>query len=218
MTVQLANAHDGYQLWSDRFDRDLGDDLRAPGRDRARDRRSAGATLGLRAAGPSSHHRPTTSRRTSSTCERREAVWQRSPPRCGAESSSSARRSRATGVRACVRGPRRGLQWARRYQYTSTVEARRNAEEALTAAERADPTLASVHLFRGQCRLTSAPNGTPPATTSARRYASPPAQWRISTRAVARAARRARAPRRAIVRAVELDPLSPFVHAIWVRL
>ena len=102
------------------------------------------------------------------------------------------------------------------YQYTSTVEARLNAEEALTAAERADPTLASVHLFRGQSKLYLGPkwDAAGDDLREALRLAPQDAMAHLYT-GLWHGMRGERAPRdAAISRAVELDPLSPFVHAI----
>ena len=97
-----------------------------------------------------------------------------------------------------------------------TIEARRHAEEALAAAARADPALASVHLLRAQRKLYLGP------------------EWGSAGDDLREALRRAPqdglahlylgywhglrgdcAERTtAINRALELDPLSHFVHSI----
>ena len=217
VTVQLMNAHDGYQLWSDRFDRDL-DDIFALQDEIARaivDRLEL--TLGLRAAGPLIAP-PTDDLEAYQLYLRgREAVWQRSPAsmRRGVEFFRQAL-ARDQGYARAYVGLAEAYNGLGGYQYTSTVEARLNAEEALTAAERADPTLASVHLFRGQSKLYLGPkwDAAGDDLREALRLAPQDAMAHLYT-GLWHGMRGERAPRdAAISRAVELDPLSPFVHAI----
>jgi len=217
VTAQLMNAGDGYQLWSDRFDRDL-DDIFALQDEIARaivERLEL--TLGLRTAGPLVSP-PTDDLEAYQLYLRgREAVQQRS--------AASLRRGVEFFRQALARDPSYARAYAGLaeafnglgvYQYMPTIEARRNAEEALAAAARADPALASVHLLRAQRKLYLGP------------------EWGSAGDDLREALRRApqdglahlylgywhglrgeRAERTtAINRALELDPLSHFVHSI----
>jgi TolB-like protein len=217
VTAQLMNAHDGYQLWSDRFDRDL-DDIFALQDEIARaivERLEL--TLGLRAAGPLVSP-PTDDLEAYQLFLRgREAVHQRSPVsmRRGVELFRQALARDPNYARAYV-GLAEAYNGLGVYQYMSPVEARRNAEEALAAAERADPTLAAVYLFRGQCKLYLGPEWASAGDDLHEALRRAPqdalAHLYVGLWNGLRGDREARSV--AIARALELDPLSPFVNCI----
>src|SRR5678815_2531312 len=102
------------------------------------------------------------------------------------------------------------------YQYMPPIEARQSAEQALAAAARLDPTLAAVHLFRAQYKIYvgsewgSAGDDLREALRRAPQDAL--AHLYLGLWCGMRGDRPARDA--AISRAVELDPLSPFLHAI----
>jgi serine/threonine-protein kinase len=217
VTAQLMNAHDGFQLWSDRFDRDL-DDIFALQDELARaivERLEL--TLGLRAAEPLVAPPTDDFEAYQLYLRGREAVQQRA--------AASMRRGVEFFRQALARDPQYARAYAGLaeaynglgiYQYMPTDEARRNAEEALAAAAQADPTLASVHLLRGQCKLYLGPE-----------WGSAGDDLRLALRHGPRDAlahlyfgywsglRGDLAARTAsVAAALELDPLSPFVHSI----
>jgi len=217
VTAQLMNADDGYQLWSDRFDRDL-DDIFALQDEIARGIvERLELTLGLRTAGPLVSP-PTDDLEAYQLYLRgREAVQQRSAAslRRGVEFFRQAL-ARDPGYARAYAGLAEAYNGLGIYQYMPTVEARRNAEDALAAATRADPALASVHLLRAQRKLYLGPE-----------WASAGADVREAIRHAPQDAlahlylgywhglRGERTERTtAINRALDLDPLSHFVHSI----
>jgi serine/threonine-protein kinase len=217
VTAQLMNAGDGYQLWSDRFDRDL-DDIFALQDEIARaivERLEL--TLGLRTAGPLVAP-PTDDLEAYQLYLRgREAVQQRS--------AASLRRGVEFFRQALARDPSYARAYAGLaeafnglgiYQYMPTVEARRNAEDALAAAARADPALASVHLLRAQRKLYLGPEWGSAGNDlrEALRHAPQDGLAHLYL-GYWHGLRGERAERTASInRALELDPLSHFVHSI----
>ena len=217
VTAQLMNAGDGYQLWSDRFDRDL-DDIFALQDEVARaivERLEL--TLGLRTAEPLISP-PTDDLEAYQLYLRgREAVQQRS--------AASLRRGVEFFRQALARDPNyarahAGLAEAFNglgvYQYIPTVEARRNAEEALAAATRADPALASVHLLRAQSKLLVGPEWGSAGDDLLEALRHAPQDGLTHLYLGYWHGLRGERPERtaAINRALELDPLSHFVHSI----
>jgi serine/threonine-protein kinase len=217
VTAQLMNAHDGFQLWSDRFDRDL-DDIFALQDELARaivERLEL--TLGLRAAEPLVTPPTDNFEAYQLYLRGREAVQQRSAAamRRGVEFFRQALARDPDYARAYA-GLAEAYNGLGIYQYMPTVQARRSAEEALTAAAHADPALASVHLLRGQCKLYLGPEwGSAgddlrialrhgPQDALAHLYLGYWSGLRgdLATRSAS------------VARAVELDPLSPFLHSI----
>ena len=220
VTVQLMNAQDGFQLWSERFDRDL-DDIFAIQDEIARgivDQLQV--TLGIKHATVPLVARPTDDLEAYQLCLRgREASYLRSP--------ASLRRAIEYFKQALARDPNYarahvGLADAHIglgvYQYIPTIEAAREAEESLKAAERLDPTLALMHVLWGQLKLYLRPDW---------HEAGPHFQ-----RALAIDAHEALAyaytaflngmlgnlveAKAATARAVSLDPLSLFIRAVSV--
>jgi TolB-like protein/tRNA A-37 threonylcarbamoyl transferase component Bud32/Tfp pilus assembly protein PilF len=217
VTAQLMNAHDGFQLWSDHFDRDL-DDIFALQDELARaivERLEL--TLGLRAAEPLVTPPTDNFEAYQLYLRGREAVQQRSAAsmRRGVEFFRQALARDPDYARAYV-GLAEAYNGLGIYQYMPTIQARRSSEEALAAAALADPTLASVHLIRAQRKLYLGSE-----------WGSAGDDLRIALRhgpqdALAHlyfgywsglrgdsAARTA-----SVARALELDPLSHFVHSI----
>jgi TolB-like protein len=160
VTVQLMNAQDGFQLWSERFDRDL-DDIFAIQDEIARGIvEQLQVTLGLKQATVPLVARPTDDLEAYQLYLRgREATFLRSP--------SSLRRAIEYFKQALARDPNYarahvGLAEAYIglgvYQYIPTIGAARDAEEALDAAERLEPDLAILHVLRGQLKLYLRPD------------------------------------------------------------
>jgi len=160
VTVQLMNAQDGFQLWSERFDRDL-DDIFAIQDEIARgivDQLQV--TLGIKQATLPLVARPTDDLEAYQLYLRgREASALRSP--------SSLRRAIEYFKQALARDPNYarahvGLAEAHIglgvYQYTPTIDAAREAEQSLRAAEKLEPNLAILHVLWGQLKLYLRPD------------------------------------------------------------
>jgi serine/threonine-protein kinase len=154
VTAQLMNARDGFQLWSERFDRDL-DDIFAIQDEIARSIvERLELTLGLRPE-KSFIVKPTDDLAAYELYLRgREAVLQRTTP--------SMRRGLDFFEQALERDPhyaRAHLGVAEAwiglgvYQALPVLEAGRNADAAIAVAESLDPTLVGIHLLRGQLKL-----------------------------------------------------------------
>ncbi|HEU4722179.1 MAG TPA: protein kinase [Gemmatimonadaceae bacterium] len=159
VTAQLMNARDGFQLWSERFDRDL-DDIFAIQDEIARsivDRMEL--ALGLRHAEPLVG-RPTDDLEAYELYLRgREAVQQRTPP--------SLRRALEFFERAIGRDPgyaRAHLGIAEAYvalgvyQMIPAREASGRAEEAIARAVALNPDLAATSYLRAQLKLYLRPD------------------------------------------------------------
>ena len=155
VTVQLMNAQDGFQLWSERFDRDL-DDIFAIQDEIARgivDQLQV--TLGIKQATLPLVARPTDDLEAYQLYLRgREASVLRSP--------ASLRRAIEYFKQALARDPNYarahvGLAEAHIglgvYQYVPTIDAAREAEQSLRAAEKLEPNLAILHVLWGQLKL-----------------------------------------------------------------
>ena len=217
VSAQLMNAHDGFQLWSDRFDRDLDDIFALQDEIAHAIVERLELKLGLRAAEPLVSP-PTDDLEAYQLFLRgREAVHQRSPAsmRRGVQFFRQALARDPNYARAYV-GLAEAYNGLGAYQYMAPIEARQTAEQALAAAARLDPTLAAVHLFRAQCKIYlgsewgSAGDDLREALRGAPQDAL--AHLYLGLWCGMRGDRRAR--NAAISRAVELDPLSPFLHAI----
>ena len=154
VTTQLMNAHDGFQLWSERFDRDL-DDIFAIQDEIARSIvERLELTLGLKESNLLVA-RPTDDLEAYQLYLRgREAAYLRSP--------ASLRRAIEYFRQALARDPdyaraHIGLAEAHLglgvYQYIPTIEAANVAAAALKAADRLRPDLALVHVLWGQLKL-----------------------------------------------------------------
>lgn len=154
VTAQLMNARDGFQLWSERFDRDL-DDIFAIQDEIARTIvQQLELTLGLTEA-KSLVARPTDDLAAYELYLRgREAVQQRTP--------SSMRRGLEFFEQAIARDPvyaRAHLGVAEAYiglgvyQAIPTAEGRAQATSAIARAAALDPDLAAIPLLRGQLKL-----------------------------------------------------------------
>jgi serine/threonine-protein kinase len=155
VTVQLMHAHEGTQLWSERYDREL-DDIFAIQDDIARGIvEQLRVRLGIEQAAAPLAARPTDDLEAYQLYLRgREAAYVRSP--------ASLRRAIDYFRQALARDPdvaRAHLGLAEAYiglgvyQFIPTAEAAREAEQALRAAERLQPDLALVHVHWGQLKL-----------------------------------------------------------------
>jgi serine/threonine protein kinase/tetratricopeptide (TPR) repeat protein len=160
VTVQLMNAQDGFQLWSERFDREL-DDIFAIQDEIARgivDQLQV--TLGIKQATLPLVARPTDDLEAYQLYLRgREASVLRSP--------ASLRRAIEYFKQALARDPNYarahvGLAEAQIglgvYQYIPTIDAAREAERSLRAAEKLEPNLAILHVLWGQLKLYLRPD------------------------------------------------------------
>ncbi len=160
VTVQLMNTQDGFQLWSERFDRDL-DDIFA-----IQDEIARGivdqlrVTLGINRSTTHLVARQTDDLEAYQLCLRgREAAYLRSPAslRRAIEYFKQALARDANYARAHV-----GLADAHIglgvYQYIPTIDAAREAERSLRAAERLAPNLAVLHVLWGQLKLYLRPD------------------------------------------------------------
>ncbi|MDB4881651.1 MAG: protein kinase [Gemmatimonadetes bacterium] len=217
VTTQLMNARDGFQLWSERFDRDL-DDIFAIQDEIARS--IVGRlelTLGLKESKPLVA-RPTDDLEAYEMYLRgREAVQQRTPP--------SMRRGLEFFQQALARDP----QYARAhlgvaeayiglgvYQAIRTLEAREKAEAAIARAAALTPDLAAIHLLRGQLKLYLRPDWPTAGDDLAESLRRDPndalanAYMGILSGMLGDRA----ACTRWSARAVECDPLSPFVRGV----
>jgi len=155
VTVQLMNVKDGFQLWSERFDRDL-DDIFAIQDEIARGIvEQLQVTLGLKEPGAPLVARPTDDLEAYVLCLRgREAALLRS--------QASLRRAIEFYRQALARDANYARAYAGLadayiglgvYQYIPTSEAARDASDALDAVERIDPNLALLHVLRAQLQL-----------------------------------------------------------------
>ena len=217
VTAQLMDAQDGFQLWSERFDRDL-DDIFAIQDEIARSIvERLELTLGLKEA-KAIVARPTDDLQAYELYLRgREAVQQRTPPsmRRGLEffEQAIARDSKFARAQLGVAEAYIGLGV---YQAIPPREAGEKAEAAIAKAAAINPDLAAVHVLRAQLKLYLRPD------------------WPSAGDDLAEALRRD--PNDAIAnaymgylkgllgdlaecsrwsaRAVECDPLSPFVRGI----
>ncbi len=219
VTAQLMNTRDGFQLWSERFDRDL-DDIFAIRDEIARSIvERLELTLGLKAGESQSLvARPTDDLEAYELYLRgREAVQQRTPP--------SMRRSLEFFEQAIARDPvfaRAHLGVAETYiglgvyQAIPAAEARQKAEAAIAKAVALKPDLAAVHLLRAQLKLylrADWPTAGDDLAESLRRDPNDAlANVYMGYLSALLGDRDARS--RWSARAVECDPLSPFVRGI----
>jgi serine/threonine-protein kinase len=217
VTAQLMNTHDGFQLWSDRFDRSL-DDIFAIQDEIARNIvERLQLTLGLKAS-KSLVARPTDDLEAYELYLRgREAVQQRTPP--------SMRRSLGFFEQAIARDP----EYARAhlgiaeayiglgvYQAIPSAEASEKAEAAIAKAYALNPDLAAVHLLRAQLKLYLRPDWHTAGDDLAESLRRDPNDalaniymGYLNSLLGDRAARS-----RFSARGVERDPLSPFVRGL----
>jgi serine/threonine-protein kinase len=221
VTVQLMNAAEGTQLWSERYDRNL-DDIFA-----IQDEIVRGivdqlkVTLGLEQTAAVQLVAPQTDDLEAyQLCLRgREAAYLRSP--------ASLRRAIEYFRQALIRDPNYarahlGLAEAHIglgvYQYIPTIEANDAATSALQAAGRLRPDLALVHVLWGQLKLYLRPDWHEAGPHLERALAIDPNEplahayaaflyGMLGNLEVSRAA---------ALRAVSLDPLSLFVRAVSV--
>jgi serine/threonine-protein kinase len=218
VTVQLMNARDGFQLWSERFDRDL-DDIFAIQDEIARgivDKLEL--TLGLKHTEAPLVARPTDDLEAYQLYLRgREASHLRSP--------ASLRRAIEYFKQALARDPNYarahvGLAEAHIalgvYQYVPTIEAAQQAARSLEAAEKLDPNLAILHMLWGQLKLYLRPDWHTAGADLERALAIDPNEpiahayvaflnGMLGNLEVSKAA---------AARAIAADPLSTFVRAV----
>ncbi len=217
VTAQLMNAHDGFQLWSERFDRDL-DDIFAIQDEIARSIvERLELTLGLRAE-KSIVAKPTDDLAAYELYLRgREAVLQRTPP--------SMRRGLDFFQQALARDPnyaRAHLGVAEAwiglgvYQALPPLEAGKNAEAAIAVVESLDPTLVGIDLLRGQLKLYLRADWDTAGADLERVLArTPDDPFANAYMALMSALLRERATRsKWAARAVKCDPLSPHIRAL----
>src|SRR5687767_7326424 len=160
VTVQLMNANEGTQIWSERYDREL-DDIFAIQDEIARGIvEQLRVRLGLADPAGQLVARPTDDLEAYQLYLRgREAAYQRTP--------ASLRRAIEYFRQALARDPavaRAHLGLAEAYiglgvyQFIPTTEAAREAEQALQAAERLQPDVALVHVHWAQLKLYLRPD------------------------------------------------------------
>jgi serine/threonine protein kinase/tetratricopeptide (TPR) repeat protein len=217
VTAQLMNTHDGFQLWSERFDRAL-DDIFAIQDEIARSIVDhLELTLGLRAS-KSLVARPTEDLEAYELYLRgREAVQQRTP--------SSMRRGLEFFEQAIARDPkyaRAHLGVAEAYiglgvyQAMPTLEASAKAEGAIARVVSLNPDLAAIHLLRGQLKLYLRADWHTAGIDLEESLKRDPndalanVYMGLLNGMLGRREERARW----IVRAIQRDPLSPFVRGI----
>ena len=220
VSVQLMNARDGFQLWSERFDRDL-DDIFAIQDEIARGIvEQLQVTLGLKHGTAQLVARPTDDLEAYQLYLRgREAAYVRSP--------ASLRRAIEYFKQALARDPHYarayiGLAEAHIglgvYQYIPTIEAAREAAGALDAAARLEPNLALVDVLWGQLKLYLRPDwheAGPHLMRAIQRDPNEPLahaymaflSGMLGDLETAKAA---------VARAIALDPLSLFIRAVSV--
>ncbi|MGE5732134.1 MAG: protein kinase domain-containing protein [Gemmatimonas sp.] len=217
VTAQLMNARDGFQLWSERFDRDL-DDIFAIQDEIARSIvERLQLTLGLKES-RSLVARPTDDLQAYELYLRgREAVQQRTPP--------SMRRGLEFFEQAIARDPafaRAQLGVAEAYiglgvyQAIPAAEAREKAEVAIAKAVALKPDLAAIPLLRAQLKLYLRPDWPTAGddlTESLRRDPNDALANAYMGYLSGLLGDRAACARWS-ARAVECDPLSPFVRGI----
>jgi eukaryotic-like serine/threonine-protein kinase len=213
------NASEGTQLWSERYDRDL-DDIFA-----IQDEITRGIVeqlkvkLGLGAQATTQLvARPTDDLEAYQFYLRgREAVWQRTPRslRRGIDFFRQALARDADYARAYL-GVAEAYIGLGVYQYVAPDEARREADAALSMAQRLQPDLPLVHTLRAQLKVYLRVDwATADADLSMALARDPNDSLAHAYRAVVHGmlgnwATCAAAARRAI----EADPLSPFVRAV----
>jgi serine/threonine-protein kinase len=219
VTAQLMDTHDGFQLWSERFDRDL-DDIFAIQDEIARSIvERLELTLGLK-GGPEKSlvARPTDDLQAYELYLRgREAVQQRTP--------LSMRRGLEFFQQAIARDPlyaRAHLGVAEAfiglgvYQAIPAGEGREKAEAAIAKAVALNPDLAAVPLLRAQLKLYLRPDWITAGDDLAESLRRDPndalANVYVGYLSGLLGDRAARS--RSSARAVECDPLSPFVRGI----
>ncbi len=217
VTAQLTNIGDGFQLWSERFDRDL-DDIFAIQDEIARSIvQRVQIALGL-AHQSAMVTRPTDDLQAYELYLRgREAVQQRTPP--------SMRRGLDFLLQAVARDP----QYARAhlgvadayiglgvYQAIRPSEARANVERAIARAVALNPDLAAVHLLRAQLKLYLTPDWPSAGEDLADALRRDPNDSLANVyKAYLHALLGDRLARTEWAqRGVELDPLSPFVRGL----
>jgi serine/threonine protein kinase/tetratricopeptide (TPR) repeat protein len=221
VTVQLMNAAEGTQLWSERYDRNL-DDIFA-----IQDEIVRGivdqlkVTLGLEQTVAAQLVAPQTDDLEAyQLCLRgREAAYMRSP--------ASLRRAIEYFRQALGRDPdyaraHLGLAEAHIglgvYQYIPTIEANNVATSALQAAERLRPDLALVHVLAGQLKLYLRSDWHEAGPDFERALAIDPNEP-LAHAYIAflnGMLGNLEASKTAALRAVSLDPLSVFVRAVSV--
>jgi serine/threonine-protein kinase len=220
VTSQLMNASEGTQIWSERYDRELVDifaiqDEIARGIvDQLRVR------LGLEQAAAPLVARPTDDLEAYQLYLRgREAAYLRTP--------ASLRRAIEYFRQALGRDPdyaRAHLGLAEAYiglgvyQFIPTIEAAREAEQALRAAERLQPDLALVHVHWGQLKLYLRPDWHEAGPHFDRALAIDPREplAHAYIGLLNGMLGNLEAAMAASVRAVALDPLSMFIRLVAV--
>jgi serine/threonine protein kinase/tetratricopeptide (TPR) repeat protein len=217
VTAQLMNAQDGFQRWSERFDRDLDDIFAIQDEIARRIVEHLELALGLKEA-KSLVVRPTDDLMAYELYLRgREALQQRTPP--------SMRRGLEFFEQAIARDPayaRAHLGVAEAYiglgvyQAIPTAEGREQAEAAIARAVALKPDLAAVPLLRGQLKLylrSDWQTAGDDVTESLRRDPNDPLAnlyMGLLNGMLGNRAERTRWSKRG----VECDPLSPFVRGL----
>jgi serine/threonine-protein kinase len=220
VTVQLMNAQDGFQIWSERFDRDL-DDIFAIQDEIARGIvEQLQVRLGLKQATVPLVARPTDDLEAYQLYLRgREAAFLRTP--------ASLRRAIEYYKQALARDARYARAYAGLaeanlglgvYQYIPTGDAARDAAAALDEAQRLEPELAVVHMLRGQLQLYLRPDWHEAGAHLHRALAIDPTEPLVHAYSAFLHALLGdlESAKLAAARAIALDPLSVFVRGISV--
>jgi eukaryotic-like serine/threonine-protein kinase len=220
VTAQLMSANDGFQVWSERFDRDL-DDIFAIQDEIARAIvEQLQVTLGLKQATAPLVARPTEDFEAYQLYLRgREAAFLRSPAslRRAIEYFKQALARDSNYARAYV-GLAEAYIGLGVYQYIPTLEASREADAALDAAELLEPRLAILHVLRGQLKLYLRPDWHEAGPDFDRALAIDPNEPLAYTYLafLNGLLGNLEAAKAAAARAIAADPLSVFVRAVAV--
>jgi serine/threonine protein kinase/tetratricopeptide (TPR) repeat protein len=217
VTAQLMDALDGFQLWSERFDRDLHDIFAIQDEIARNIVERLELTLGLKEAKPLVS-RPTDDLQAYELYLRgREAVQQRTPPsmRRGLEFFEQAI-ARDAGYARAQLGVAEAYIGLGVYQAIPPVEARNKAEAAIAKAVAINPDLAAVHVLRAQLKLylrRDWPTAGNDLAEALRRDANDALANVYMGYLSALLGDRGECSRWT-TRAVECDPLSPFVRGV----
>jgi serine/threonine-protein kinase len=218
VTAQLMDTHDGFQLWSERFDRDL-DDIFAIQDEIARSiSERLELTLGLKPQAKPLVVRPTDDLQAYELYLRgREAVQQRTPVsmRRGLDFFQQAIARDSAYARAHL-GVAEAYIGLGVYQAIPAAEGREKAEAAIAKAVELNPDLAAVPLLRAQLKLYLRPDWPTAGEDLAESLRRDPNDALANVyMAYLSGLLGDRATRsRWSARAVECDPLSPFVRGI----
>ncbi len=224
VTTQLVNAADGYQSWSQQYDRKLDDIFAIQDEITQAIVKQVAPLLAPQHTGAVQPQAPDGSRPTTGNVAAyqlflrgREATYQRTPAslrlaidifRQALAVDPAYARAHAGIAEAFI-----GLGF---YDYVPARDARAEAERALAEASRLDPELAIVHNLTGQLKLYLRPDWRDAAAHFERALAVEPTNALSHAMLAIYHGMRGNlvACRDAAKRAVQLDPLSPYIRSV----